>query len=196
MNFWAFFVYLLSSAFTPGPNNIISMMNAGRYGFKGALPYSLGVFLGLLVLGGCSAALSSLLYGLSPAARSVMLALGAAYLLWLAWSLLRNSPGEGRSFSRADTVASGVFMQFINLHAYFYCLAALSSFVLPYHQGLLPVAGSVVLLAALAFVACCCWAAFGVVVDRFFKDYGRLFNAAMASLLVYCAAMMLRDVVF
>ncbi|HWJ02835.1 MAG TPA: lysine transporter LysE, partial [Verrucomicrobiae bacterium] len=33
-NFAAFLSYVLVTSFTPGPNNIMSMSNASRYGFK------------------------------------------------------------------------------------------------------------------------------------------------------------------
>ena len=34
MNFAAFLSYVILTSITPGPNNIMSMTNAGRYGFR------------------------------------------------------------------------------------------------------------------------------------------------------------------
>ncbi|NLM87020.1 MAG: hypothetical protein GX171_10060 [Clostridiales bacterium] len=39
MNWTAFLVYALSTAATPGPNNILSMSNGSRKGFLKALPF-------------------------------------------------------------------------------------------------------------------------------------------------------------
>lgn len=194
MNFTAFFSYVFLTAFTPGPNNIISMTNAGRCGFRGAIPYASGVFVGVVALCACGAAFSSLLFSLSSAARPAMLCLGAAYLLWLAWNLWRDRPGSGRStLSRTDTFASGVFMQFVNVKMILYCVTTLSSFVLPHYRDPAHLAGFAALLAGTALASNLSWALFGSVFERFFKKYGRAFNACMALLLAWCAAAMLMD---
>ena len=39
---YAFLTYAVITAATPGPNNIMSMSNAGRLGFRRALPFNLG----------------------------------------------------------------------------------------------------------------------------------------------------------
>ena len=39
-NWFAFLTYAVITAATPGPNNIMSMSNGGRLGFKGALPFN------------------------------------------------------------------------------------------------------------------------------------------------------------
>ena len=44
------------------------------------------------------------------------------------------------------------------------------------------------LLAAIGSVANWTWALFGVLFQRALRNHGRLFNAIMALLLVYCAA--------
>lgn len=44
-NFAAFISYALITTFTPGPNNIMSMSNASRYGFKKSIMFNVGVFL-------------------------------------------------------------------------------------------------------------------------------------------------------
>ncbi len=43
-NFSAFLSYVIITTFTPGPNNIMSMSNASRYGFRKSLPFNVGVF--------------------------------------------------------------------------------------------------------------------------------------------------------
>ena len=46
MNFAAFFSYAFLTLFTPGPNTIMSMRNAGEYGLKKAFPFNLGILTG------------------------------------------------------------------------------------------------------------------------------------------------------
>lgn len=45
-NWFAFLTYAVITAATPGPNNIMSMSNGGRLGFKGALPFNFGILAG------------------------------------------------------------------------------------------------------------------------------------------------------
>lgn len=196
MNFIAFFSYVSLMAFTPGPNNIMAMTNAGKYGFRGALPFNVGVFIGVSAIVACCAVFSSLLYEFIPAIKPAMLCLGAAYILWLAWTVWRDKPHEGTDggLSRTNTVASGVTLQLVNVKVISYGLSVMASFILPHYRDPLPIAGFVLVTAAVCFVSNCCWAAFGAAFDRLFKQHGRLLNAAMALLLVYCAVAMLKDI--
>ena len=65
-NFAAFVSYVLITTFTPGPNNIMSMSNASRYGFKRSIMFNVGVFLGFFLIMALSALFSVALYGLIP----------------------------------------------------------------------------------------------------------------------------------
>ena len=191
MNFSAFFSYVFLTAFTPGPNNIMSMTNAGKYGFKKAFPFNLGVLAGFLIVMSCCAAFSSVLYDFIPFVKPVMLWLGALYILWLAWSVWRDRPHEGQhSPAQTNTVLSGMVLQFINVKVILYGITAMSSFILPHYQGAAAVIGAVLFLSLAGFAGTCCWALFGSAFDRFFKSHGKLLNAVMALLLVYCAAAM------
>ena len=196
MNFAAFFSYVILMTFTPGPNNIMAMTNAGKYGFRGALPFNLGVFLGVSVIMSCCAAFSSLLYELIPTVKPVMLCLGAAYILWLAWKVWRDSPhaGTDSTLSRTNTVISGIILQLVNVKIITFGLTVMASFILPHYRAPLHIAGFVLMQACMSFLSTACWAAFGAVFDRLFKRHGRTLNAVMALLLVYCAVTMLRDV--
>ena len=197
MNFMAFFSYVLLMGFTPGPNNIMSMANASRYGFRRALPFNVGVFLGFGVLMSCCAAFSSSLYSAVPSIRPVMLCLGAAYMVWLAWGVLKSGfhgiepnakEGQARSL-----MLSAITMQFVNVKAIYYGLTVTASFILPHYSGFLTLAGFMLLLAAIAFCSTLCWALFGAAFEHVFKKRSRATAAVMALLLVYCAVSMLRD---
>ena len=138
MNWAAFCSYVLLTAITPGPNTIMSMSNAAKYGFKKAFPFNVGVLLGFLVVMGLCAAFSSLLYEFIPAVKPYMLVLGAAYILYLAWGIWRDKPhAEKKSrFSRTNTVAAGAALQFVNVKVILYGITSLSSFVLPHYDSL------------------------------------------------------------
>lgn len=196
MNFAVFFSYVILTAFTPGPNNIMSMTNAGKYGFRKSIPFNFGVLLGFLIVMSCCAAFASALYDFIPSIKPFMLAVGAAYIIWLAWTVWRDKPHEEKKsrFSKTNTLFTGMVLQFVNVKVILYGITALSSFVLPYYSGLIAVGGFVVLLSAIGFAGTCCWALFGVVFERFFRQHGRILNIIMALLLVYCAVTMIFDI--
>jgi hypothetical protein len=91
-NFAAFVSYVLITTFTPGPNNIMSMSNASRYGFKRSIMFNVGVFLGFFLIMALSALFSVALYGLIPSIKPVMTSIGAAYIMWLAWKTYSSNP--------------------------------------------------------------------------------------------------------
>jgi len=45
-----FLTYVFVTTFTPGPNNILSMSNAMRFGYKNTLRFLLGITCGFLVV--------------------------------------------------------------------------------------------------------------------------------------------------
>ena len=45
-----FFTYAVATAITPGPNNIMSMSNGSRFGFRKAFPFNLGIGAGFSIV--------------------------------------------------------------------------------------------------------------------------------------------------
>ena len=196
MNFTAFFAYVFLTAFTPGPNNIMSMTNAGKYGLKRSFPFNIGILFGFLIVMSSCAAFSALLYDLIPSIKPFMLCIGAAYILWLAWTIVRDKPhDEKKGLQQTNSFISGMVLQFVNIKVVLYGITALSSFVLPYYHDFLNVALYVMVLSVIGFAGTCCWALFGAVFERFFQKHGKLLNIVMALLLVYCAFSMLQELI-
>lgn len=77
-NWFAFFTYAVITAATPGPNNIMSMSNGVRLGFKGALPFNFGILAGFAAVMLICTAFCSTLTELIPAVKTPMLIAGAA----------------------------------------------------------------------------------------------------------------------
>lgn len=83
---WAsFLTYAVVTAVTPGPNNILSMSNGSRRGFKGALPFNFGILAGFAIIMVLCTAFCSLLSTWIPKIKMPMLIVGACYMLYLAW---------------------------------------------------------------------------------------------------------------
>ena len=188
MNFSAFFSYTFLTAYTPGPNNIMSMTNAGRDGFKSSIPFFGGIFSGFVIVMSACAAFSSLLYEYIPSIKPVMIYMGAIYILYLAWTVWRDKPHEkNNGTTQTNSLLSGLLLQFINIKIILYGITAMSSYVLPYYHNVVTVEMFALLLAVIGTSGCLCWAIFGTVFEKLFSKYRSVINTIMALLLVYCA---------
>ena len=95
MSWLHFLSYAVVTAVTPGPNNIMSMSNAGRLGFRRSFPFNLGIWAGFSLVMLLCTLFCGTLSSLIPKIKMPMLFIGAAYMLWLAWKTFRSPPLEG-----------------------------------------------------------------------------------------------------
>ena len=79
---FSFLTYAVVTAVTPGPNNIMSMSNGSRKGFRGALPFNLGIWVGFSIVMLLCTAFCDGLSALIPKIKLPMLAAGALYMAW------------------------------------------------------------------------------------------------------------------
>ncbi len=187
MNFSSFFSYTFLTAYTPGPNNIMSMTNAGRDGYKRSIPFFAGIFTGFVIVMSACAAFSTLLYKYIPSIKPVMIYIGAAYILCLAFTVWRDKPHKNNSITHTNSFLSGMLLQFVNVKIILYGITAMSSYVLPHYHDIAIIEMFALLLAVIGTSGCLCWAVFGVVFEKLFNKYRKAINAIMALLLVYCA---------
>src|SRR4029079_1105454 len=106
--------FVLISTFTPGPSNIASASMGVLHGYKQTVSYQVGlaggVFLVMLVGGWLSSALLQMVPAFEPALRYV----GAPYMLYRAFGILKAS----YMFADRDTkplgFTQGVMLQVLN----------------------------------------------------------------------------------
>lgn len=182
-----FLTYAVITAVTPGPNNLMSMSNAAQLGFRRALPFNLGIWVGFSAVMSLCTLFCGLLSAAIPKIKTPMLAVGAAYMLWLAWSTWRSGSELGEGRAQAGFL-SGLFLQFVNPKIYIYCIVSMEAYILPYysHEPLV-LFGFAMLLALIGFLFTLCWSGFGSAFRALFSRYGKVTNRIMALLLVWCA---------
>lgn len=187
LNWISFLTYAVITAATPGPNNIMSMSNGIRKGFRGAMPFNLGILTGFSMVMVLCTLFCTLLSSLIPKIKVPMLVLGAGYMLYLAWEIFRSSDLIEEDHSRSGFL-SGLLLQFINPKIYIYCIMSMEAYILPfYSQDFQALLGFDLLLSLIGFVFTLCWTAFGSVFQTLFSHYARVVNTILALLLVYCA---------
>lgn len=182
-----FLSYTGVMAITPGPNNLMSMSNAGKLGFRKAVSFNFGVWTGFSVVSLLCAVFCTSLSTLLPQVKLPMLILGAGYMLYLAWKIFRSSSVEEKNAGTGSFV-SGLLLQFVNPKIYINCIVSMQTYILPYFSGKWgAVVAFALLMAFVGFVCTLLWALFGSAFRLLFSKYAKITNTLMALLLVYCA---------
>jgi threonine/homoserine/homoserine lactone efflux protein len=185
--FVALVAFAFVTSFTPGPNNIMLTASGVNFGFGRSIPHMLGVAIGFVVLlfaAGCG--LGSLFMA-EPQLQIVLKAVGALYMLWLAWKVAN----AGRSDVPADervrplTFLQAAAFQWVNPKAVLIALGAVALYIRPEHA-----AGDLAILvavfAASTVLSVVAWTGGGVALRGLLGDArrARIFNVVMALLLV------------
>lgn len=190
-------LFALATTGTPGPNNVMLTASGARYGYRRTLTHIAGILGGSAVLYfGVAAGLGSIFehyalvqYGLR--------ALGAVYLLYLAWRIASAPPPQLDRFDDAQPLSfiEAAAFQFTNPKVWVMGLTLISSF--------LPTQGSVyinalILIAIMIVVGLPClsfWAAFGRLIAGKLQTprAWRVFNGVMGTLTAACVGFIVLD---
>lgn len=190
MNFTALATYVLISAFTPGPNNLMSLANSIKYGYMKSRVFRLGVFTGCALVMMLCALATSFLYELIPTVEPVMRWVGAIYICYLAVMLYRDTgeeKGERKTILSPNSFVTGFLMQLVNIKVILYGITVFSTFILPHYRSAGAVALAIAALSLIVPIANSCWALFGSLFQNFYAAHRKTLNTVMALLLLYSA---------
>jgi len=182
----SFLSYIIIVAYTPGPNNIMSMNNAKNVGLGKGMIFNLGMFTGFFVVMILCLIFSTVLYTLVPKIQFPMKILGAAYMVYLIIMTLIPSK-EHNIKNTSGSFLMGALLQFINPKIMIYGITAMSSYILPYYSDIPVLLLFALLLAFVGFTGTICWALCGSLFSIILSKHGTLLNIIMAVLLLYCA---------
>jgi len=186
----SFFSYIIIVAYTPGPNNIMSMNNAKNVGFRKGLVFNFGIFTGFFVVMIFCLIFSAVLYTVVPKIQFLMKILGASYMIYLIIKTIIPSK-EHDIKEIGSSFLIGALLQLINPKIVIYGITAMSSYILPYYKYIPVLIFFAFLLAFVGFTATICWALFGSLFSMLFNKHGKILNIIMAVLLLYCAISLL-----
>jgi threonine/homoserine/homoserine lactone efflux protein len=185
----AFTLFTFAGAVTPGPNNTISTLSGATFGFRKTLPQMLGVTVGYpLMLAGLGLGLGELFKYL-PWLHGAMRYVGAAFLLYLAWKLVRANAPQAAGTVNPVGFTEALLFQWLNPKAWSIALGALAAFTTPGLTGsafLWEVAIFTAVSVLLTFPSLVVWCLFGVAISAALKDERkrRLVNYCLAGVLV------------
>lgn len=175
------------TVWSPGPNNILLLSTASKYGARKNLKLLLGIWTGSLTLMCLSGLFCSTLGNIVPGIQNMMKHAGAAYLLYLAWQTARRKPLAEAEAEKEPSYFMGIFLQLINVKIIIYGLTMFSSFILPYEQRVPVLFLFAVYLMILGALGNLIWVFAGNILKRFYKKQYKAMNLIMAALLLWCA---------
>jgi leucine efflux protein len=153
----AFVVAILIFLLIPGPGNLALVTSTGKGGIRGGLAAGVGIILGDQVLLWLAVAgVAAVLTAYPPAFVAVQW-LGAAYLAWLGWRMLRAKPGAPPvlNIKPGHYLRQAMGITLLNPKAIVFYMAFFPLFVDPaHHQGLLTFGVMALTIAALGFAYC------------------------------------------
>ena len=167
----SFLIYCYIGAITPGPANLCSLSAALRYGRGPALRQWRGLFVGYAIDSLAAVPVVYLLGTLLNDYVAYLSWVGAAYLLWMAWHMLRSA---GSLVAEDDpaypSFKTGVMVQVTNVKVIMYCLLAVGLF--------LPLTGPIANLV---------WLFAGASMQKLFSNHRKVVDVVMALSLALCA---------
>lgn len=182
-----FLIYCFITAYTPGANNLLSMSNAIRLGFRRSIRFNFGILAGFSAVMTICTVFSATLYSLLPRIKLIMQVLGALYMVYLAWKVWKSPSDMEDHGGREASFLSGLILQFANPKIYIYAITAMSLYILPVYHSAGALAGFTAVLSLIGASGSFLWALFGAAFCKFFSEHTKAVNLVMALLLVYCA---------
>jgi threonine/homoserine/homoserine lactone efflux protein len=182
----AFAVFVVVTAITPGPNNVMLTATGANVGIRRGLPHLFGVTFGFalmmfLVAAGAGSALLA-----NPSFMQVIRYVGIATLLWLAWKIATSGAPESTGGARPVSFLEAAVFQWVNPKAWLMCGAAVSGYLQTESVGALPQATIFSALFIVLGLPCsAAWLGFGAALSRLLGSQRALrrFNVAMGLVL-------------
>jgi len=189
INLFSVIAYVLISTFTPGPSNISSASMAILHGFKNTLKYQLGLGVGVFLLMFMSGLFSVALLHIFPALEPILRYIGAAYILYLAFAILKASYTLTEKAIEPLGFVRGFMLQVLNPKLYVYAFTLFSTFMVSMSRGILSLALLAILLAGVSFCATSVWALSGNRIKTQLRNprWQIAINIVLSILLVYAA---------
>ncbi len=153
-DYGAFVAAILVFLGIPGPGNLALVSATAKGGVRGGLAATLGVILGDQVLMWSAVAGVAALLAAYPTAFRAVQWLGAGYLAWMGWRMLRAKPGEKSvvDLRPGHYLRQSFAITLLNPKAIVFYMAFFPLFIDPaQHRGMLTFAAMSLTIAGLTF---------------------------------------------
>jgi cysteine/O-acetylserine efflux protein len=159
------------------------------HGYRNSLKYQAGLAAGVFILMLLSGLLSTTLLRIFPAFEPIMRYIGAGYILYLAFAILKASYTFSEQDGKPLGVMHGFMLQILNPKLFVYAFTLFSAFLATMTGNVIFLILIAMLLAAVSFCATSLWALFGTAIKTHLRNphLNKIINISLALLLVYSA---------
>jgi threonine/homoserine/homoserine lactone efflux protein len=179
-------LFSLAGSYTPGPNTIMLTASGQAFGFRRSIPHMAGIMVGCITLfTGFGFGLAQI-FMLYPELHKVLRIAGAAYLLYLAWRILRAGDPAGNAEARAKplTLLEAAAFQWVNVKALTLAVGIMAAFTTIGGNQVAEVATIVIVFSLVTIPSLPIYVLFGVAIRRLLTSQRarRIVNTIMAAL--------------
>jgi cysteine/O-acetylserine efflux protein len=159
------------------------------HGYKNTLKYQAGLAAGVFLLMSLSGLLSTSLVRIFPAFEPIMRYIGAAYILYLAFGILKASYTFNEQTIRPLGFLHGFLLQILNPKLFVYAFTLFSAFLATMTGNIAFLMLIAVVLAGVSFCATSLWGLFGTAINTHLHQprLNKIIKISLSLLLVYTA---------
>ena len=181
----------IATAFTPGPNNILSSYSGFNFGFKKTIPLMLGVILGWTTMLTVMASGLIIIFQKYIFLQSIIKILGTIFLIYLAYKIAFSSTNESENIKKPVLFFDTFLFQFINPKGVMVAMIAVSSFIDIQNNYLRDATIVIITYFFMAVFSVSSWCLLGKYLRKFAtsKNFIKKFNYIMSFLLIVCVIM-------
>jgi threonine/homoserine/homoserine lactone efflux protein len=179
-------LFTVAGAYTPGPNTVMLTASGQAFGFRRSIPHMLGIAVGVVTLFTAFGLGLAQIFHLYPQLHQALRIIGAAYLLYLAWRILRagDPAGNGESEGRPLTLLEAAAFQWVNVKALTLVVGMIAAFTTIGGNQIAEVALITIVFTVVMAPSLPLYVLFGVAISKLLKSERtrRIVNAIMAAL--------------
>ena len=181
----------IATAFTPGPNNILSSYSGFNFGFKKTIPLMLGVILGWTTMLTVMASGLIIIFQKYILLQSIIKILGTIFLIYLAYKIAFSSTNGSENIKKPVLFFDTFLFQFINPKGVMVAMIAVSTFIDVQNNYLRDATIVIITYFFMAVFSVSSWCLLGKYLRKFAtsKNFIKKFNYIMSFLLIVCVIM-------
>ena len=181
----------IATAFTPGPNNIMSSYSGFNFGFKKTVPLMLGVIFGWTTMLTLMASGLIIIFQKYIFLQSIIKILGTIFLIYLAYKIAFSSANVSENIKKPVNFFDTFLFQFINPKGVIVAMIAVSTFIDVENNYLRDATIVITTYFFMAVFSVSSWCLLGKYLRKFAtsKNFIKKFNYTMSFLLIVCVIM-------
>jgi threonine/homoserine/homoserine lactone efflux protein len=181
----------IATAFTPGPNNIMSSYSGFNFGFKKTIPLMLGVTFGWTTMLTLMSSGLIIIFQKYIFLQNAIKILGTIFLIYLAYKIAFSSVNSSENIKKPVTFFDTFLFQFINPKGVIVAMIAVSTFIDVQNNYLRDALIVIITYFFMAVFSVSSWCLLGKYLRNFAtsETFIKKFNYTMSFLLIVCVIM-------